>query len=58
MSTFAYICIFVVIFIVIMLVTAFIDWFVGESDGGIAWITSSIGFAICLTLVLALTGVI
>lgn len=61
--TFTVICVGIVIFIAVVLLTGAVSWFLAwmNDDGWdfaiyVAWIASALGFAICLTKLLYLTG--
>lgn len=61
--TFTVICVCIVIFIAFVLLTGAVSWFLAwlsDSDWEfaifIAWIVSELGFAVCLTKLLYLTG--
>lgn len=61
--TFTVLCVGIVIFIAIMLLTGAVSWFLAWLDDDdwklavlVAWIASALGFAVCLTKLLYLTG--
>lgn len=56
---FVYLCVWFVITLAIMVITFLLDWIVNgdEFDAFFAWAASSIGFGICLTILLVQNGV-
>lgn len=54
----AEICVVFVMIILVLVVTFFTNFINGCDDFGIGWVTSSIGFGVCLAIILIQNGLV